>query len=368
MRLRKTIASQFLILLITIFPLSNSSFAQSNGDASAPQPPMTEKKTKTTTIHGDTLNDDYFWLREKTNPNVIAHLEAENVYAAEIMRPTAALQEKLYNEMVGHIKETDDTVPYRQGDYFYYTHNEKGKQYPINFRKKGGLDAKEELVFDQNELAKGLKFFSVGAFVPSDNGNLLAYSTDTTGYRQYKLQIKDLRTGQLLPEAFERVGNVAWSTDNKTIFFTTEDAVTKRSDKFFRHVLGSGKTDLIFEEKDELFDIGAGRTRDKAIIFVGSESKTSTEYRYLPANTPEAELKIISPRETDHEYDLDHRGNLFYIRTNKSAKNFRVVTAPVSDPSEKNWKEFVPHQPAIKVDDVTFFAGHGVVSEWEGGL
>jgi oligopeptidase B len=368
MRLRKPIAIQFLVLLITIFPLSNFSFAQSNGEASAPQPPMTEKKTKTTTIHGDTLNDDYFWLREKTSPTVIAHLEAENTYASEMMRPTTALQEKLYNEMVGHIKETDDTVPYRQGDYFYSSHTEKGKQYPINYRKKGSLSAKEELVFDQNELAKGLKFFSIGAFVPSDDGNLLAYTTDTTGYRQYKLQIKDLRTGQLLPESFERVGNVAWATDNKTIFFTTEDAVTKRSDKFFRHVLGSGKTDLIFEEKDEIFDIGAGRTRDKAIIFVGSESKTSTEYRFLPANDPQAELKIVSPRESDHEYDIDHRGNLFYIRTNKGAKNFRVVTAPDSNPGQSNWKEFIAHRPAVKIEGVDPFADHLVLSEWESGL
>src|SRR6266550_4638432 len=176
-RILKTTTIQFLILLVTIFPLSSFSFAQSNGDASAPQPPMTEKKTKTTTIHGDTLTDDYFWLREKTSPEVIAHLEAENAYAAAMMKPTAALQEKLYTEMVGHIKETDDSVPYRRGDYFYYTHTEKGKQYPINYRKKGSLDAKEELVLDQNELAKGLKFLSIGAFVPSDNGNLLAYST-----------------------------------------------------------------------------------------------------------------------------------------------------------------------------------------------
>ncbi|MDQ1639725.1 MAG: oligopeptidase [Pyrinomonadaceae bacterium] len=368
MRLRNTIAIQFLVLLITIFPLSSFSFAQSNGEASAPQPPMTEKKTKTTTIYGDTLNDDYFWLREKTNPTVIAHLEAENTYAAEMMKPTTALQEKLYNEMVGHIKETDDTVPYRQGDYFYYSHTEKGKQYPINYRKKGSLNAKDELVFDQNELAKGLKFFSVGAFVPSDDGNLLAYTTDTTGYRQYKLQIKDLRSGQLLPESFERVGNVVWATDNKTIFFTTEDAVTKRSDKFFRHVLGSGKTDLIFEEKDEIFDIAAGRTRDRAIIFVGSESKTSTEYRYLPANAPDAELRIISPREVDHEYDIDHRGNLFYIRTNKGAKNFRVVTAPDSNPGQQNWKEFIAHRPAVKIEGVDPFADQLVLSEWESGL
>ena len=368
MRLRKIITIQLLVLLLNIFPLSNFSFAQSNGDASAPQPPMTEKKAKTTTIHGDTLIDDYFWLREKTSPTVIAHLEAENTYATEMMKPTTALQEKLYNEMVGHIKETDDTVPYRQGDYFYYSHTEKGKQYPINYRKKGSLNAKDELIFDQNELAKGLKFFSIGAFVPSDDGNLLAYTTDTTGYRQYQLQIKDLRTGELLPESFERVGNVAWSTDNKTIFFTTEDAVTKRSDKFFRHVLGSGKTDLIFEEKDELFDIGAGRTRDKAIIFVGSESKTSTEYRYLPANSPEAELKIISAREADHEYDIDHRGNLFYIRTNKGAKNFRVVTAPDTNPGQQNWKEFIAPKPEVKIEGISMFANHAVLSEWENGL
>ena len=354
-----------LILLSAIAVFATNSLAQ-NGEAT--KPPMTEKNPKTTRIHDQTLVDNYFWLREKTNPKVLAHLEAENAYASAVMKPTAALQEKLYYEMVGHIKETDDSVPYRWGDYFYYTHTEKGKQYPINYRKKGSLSAKEELVLDQNELAKGLKFFSIGEFVPSDDGNLLAYSTDTTGYRQYKLQIRDLRTGQLLPESFERVGNVAWAADNKTIFFTTEDAVTKRSDKFFRHVLGSGKTDLIFEEKDELFDIGAGRTLDKAVIFVGSESKTSTEYRYLPANMPTAELKVISPREPDHEYDIDHRGNLFYIRTNKGAKNFRVVTAPDSNPGQQNWKEFIAHRPAVKIEEVDPFADHVVLSEWENGL
>jgi len=221
---------------------------------------------------------------------------------------------------------------------------------------------------DQNELAKGLKFFNVGAFVPSDDGTLLAYSTDTTGYRQYKLQIADLRTGQLLPETFERVGNVAWATDNKTIFFTTEDAVTKRSDKFFRHVLGTDKTDLVFEEKDELFDIGAGRSRDRAVILLGSESKTSKEWRYLPADVPMAELKIISPRELDHEYDVDHRGDLFYIRTNKGAKNFRVVTAPVSNPSQANWKELIAHRPEVKIEDIDLFAKQLVLSEWEQGL
>jgi oligopeptidase B len=351
-----------------MLPPNGASLAQSNSDAARPQPPMTEKKTKTTKIHNDTLVDDYFWLREKTNPEVKAHLDAENSYADSMMKPTAALQEKLYQEMVGHIKETDVSVPYRWGNYFYYTRTQQGKQYPINCRKKGSLDAQEEVILDQNEMAKGLKFFSVGAFVPSDDGNLLAYSTDTTGYRQYKLQIKDLRTGQILAETFERVGNVAWATDNRTIFFTTEDAVTKRSDKFFRHVLGNDKTDLVFEEKDELFDIGAARSRDKAVILLGSESKTSTEWRYLPAAAPTTELKVISPREADHEYDVDHRGELFYIRTNKGAKNFRVVTAPVSSPGQQNWKELISHRPEVKVEEIDLFADHLVLSEWEKGL
>lgn len=365
--LKRAIAS-LLVVLPLCLELNGPTFAQSNSDRNTLQPPMTEKKTKTTKIHDETMIDDYFWLREKANPEVVAHLEAENAYAEAMMKPTAALQDKLYKEMVGHIKETDVSVPYRWGNYFYYTRTEQGKQYPINCRKKGSLDAKEEVVLDQNELAKGLKFFSVGAFVPSDDGNLLAYSSDTTGYRQYKLQVKDLRTGQLLPETFERVGNVAWATDNKTILFTTEDAITKRSDKFFRHALGSDKADLIFEEKDELFDIGAGRSRDKAVILLGSESKTSTEWRFLPADAPTAELRIISPREADHEYNVDHRGGLFYIRTNKGAKNFRVVTAPVSNPAQANWKELIAHRPEVKVEDIDLFAGDLVLSEWEKGL
>ncbi len=228
----------FLLLLFVscVLPINSKVIAQSNGGAGAPQPPMAEKKTKTTNIHGATLVDDYFWLREKTNPAVMAHLQAENAYAETVMKPTAPLQEKLYNEMLSHIKQTDTNVPYRSGNYFYYTRTEEGKQYPIFCRKKGSLEAPEEIVLDENELAKGQKFMSVGTFIPSDDGNLLAYSTDNTGYRQYTLQVKDLRTGQLFPEKIERVNSVAWANDNKTFFYVTEDAVTKRSDKFFRHV------------------------------------------------------------------------------------------------------------------------------------
>jgi oligopeptidase B len=361
----------FLLLLLISFilPINSDVIAQTNGGAGAPpQPPMAEKKPKTTNIHGVTLVDEYFWLREKTNPAVLAHLQAENTYAETMMKHTAPLQEKLYNEMLSHIKQTDTNVPYRSENYFYYSRTEEGKQYPIFCRKKGSLDAPEEVILDQNELAKGHKFMSLGTLIPSDDGNLLAYSTDTTGYRQFTLQVKDLRTGQLLPEKIERVTAVVWAQDNKTLFYVTEDAVTKRSDKFFRHMLGTDKNDLVYEEKDELFDIGAGRTRDKAVIFVESFSKTSTEVRYMPATETNSTLKVILPRQPEHEYDVDHRNNTFYIRTNKGAKNFRIVTAPVDDPSEKNWKEFVAHRPAVKVEGISLFAEHAVLSEWESGL
>ena len=356
-----------LVLSILCLALAPVAIAQPS-NASSPKAPMTDKKPKTTNIHGITLVDDYFWLREKTNPDVMTHLQAENAYAEEMMKPTVPLQETLYKEMLSHIKQTDVNVPYRWGNYFYYTRTEEGKQYPIFCRKRGSFEAPEEIVLDQNELAVGQKFMSVGAFVPSDDGNLLAYSTDNTGYRQYTLRVKDLRTGKLFPEAIERVNNVAWATDNKTMFYVTEDAVTKRSDKFFRHVLGTDKSDLVYEEKDELFDIFTYRSRDKAVIFVAAQSKTSTDVRYLPSDNPTGELKVILARQPEHEYDVDHRGDLFYIRSNKGAKNFRVVTAPVSDPSEKNWKEFVAHRPAVKIEGIDLFSDHAVLSEWENGL
>ncbi|HEV7396922.1 MAG TPA: S9 family peptidase [Pyrinomonadaceae bacterium] len=367
------ISSRLLLLFLFIVALTflcvdAQTRAHADGGSTNPQPPMAEKKPKTTKIHGETLVDDYFWLREKENPQVMEHLKAEDAYTEAVMKPTEPLQEKLYKEMLSHIKQTDTNVPYREDGYFYYSRTEEGKQYPIFCRKKGSLDATEEVILDQNELAKDQKFMSVGLLAPSDDGNLLAYSTDNTGYRQYTLHIKNLKTGELFPERIERVDNMVWATDNKTIFYVTEDAVTKRSDKFFRHVMGNDKSDLIYEEKDELFDIGTGRTRDKAVIVLQAVSKTSSETRWIPANNPNAEFKIVVPRSADHEYDLDHRGDLFYIRTNKGAKNFRIVTAPVNDPSEKNWKEFIAHRPAVKIDDVSLFADYAVLSEWENGL
>src|SRR5467141_1144204 len=280
------------LLLASLFSISMIAFvnvtAQDGNKSSMLQPPTTEKKPKITEINGDRLVDNYFWLREKTNPAVIGHLEAENAYTAAVMKPTEALQDKLYNEILSHIKQTDTNVPYRWGGYFYYSRTVEGKQYPIYCRKQGSLTAAEEILLDLNELAKGQKFMSVSSFAPSDDGTLLAYSTDNTGYRQYTLQIKNLRTGDLLPEKIERVDDLAWATDNKTLFYVTEDAVTKRNDKMFRHVLGTDKYELIYDEKDELFDIGVKRSRDKAVIMVGAFSKTSTEFRFIPASDPNA--------------------------------------------------------------------------------
>ena len=338
------------------------------------KPPVAKKETKTTKINGVELKDDYFWLRSakdkngEVRPEVKDYLTAENNYTEAVMKPTADLQKNLYDEMYRRIKQTDTSVPYRLGDYFYYTRVEEGKQYPSYFRSKKANGDDEKLLLDLNEMAKGLKYFAVGSFDVSDDGNLLAFSTDKTGYRQYTLQIMDLRTGKVLPDKIERVTSVEWANDNKTLFLVTEDDVTKRSDKFWRHDTGANKTDLVYEEKDELYDLGASRSHDKKMLFLTSFAKTMREVRYAPADQPNAAWKIVLPREKDHEYAVDYDEGKFYITTNKGAVNFRVVSAPVSDPSEKNWKEFIAANPKVKIEDVNFFRDFAVASELENGL
>jgi oligopeptidase B len=336
--------------------------------AGLPDPPVAPQKPHETTVHGRTLTDNYFWLRERSDPNVTTYLKAEDEYADAVMKPTAALQESLFHEMLGHIKQTDETVPYRENGYFYHSRTREGLQYPIYVRRRAAPNAPDEVILDQNELAKGHDYTSLGGRSVSDDGNLLAFSIDYTGYRQYTLRIKDLRTGELLPDAIERVDDFAWATDSRTIFYVTEDPVTKRHDKFWRHVVGSDASDLLYEEKDEEFDLACGRSRDKTVVFLESAAKTSTEVRYLRADRPGDRLRLIQPREPMHEYDVDHRGDRFYIRTNKGATNFRVVTAPVDAPSARNWKELIAHRPGVKIAGVDLFEGHLVLSEWEDGL
>ncbi|MGH9573254.1 MAG: S9 family peptidase [Candidatus Acidiferrales bacterium] len=330
--------------------------------------PVANKLSKAITVHGNIRVDDYFWLREKQNPKVMEYLKAEEAYSDAAMKPLDGLQDTLFKEMVDHIKETDQSAPYRRGDCYYYSRTEQGKQYSIICRRKGTLSAPEEVILDLNELATGHSFMSIGSFQPSDDGNLLAYTTDNVGYRQYTLHVKDLRTGKLLSDHAERVDSVVWAADNKTILYVTEDAVTKRKNKCFRHGLGASEPELVFEEPDELFDIAASRTRDRKFILFEVASKTSTEIHYVSAYEPLSSPVVIESREPDHEYDVEHAGNLFYIRTNKGATNFRVVTAPDDDPCESNWKELIAHRPEVKIAAIEPFARHLVLAEWECGL
>ncbi len=332
------------------------------------KPPVAKKENKVTKINGYELKDDYFWLRDKKNPEVIKYLEAENAYTNAAMKPHEKFVKNLYDEMLGRIKQTDLSVPYKLGDYWYYTRTEEGKQYPIYLRSKTKEGKDGKVILDQNEMAKGFKYFAIGSFDVSDDGNLLAFSTDTTGYRQYTLQIKDLRTGKILPDRIERVDSVEWAADNKTLFYVTEDNVTKRSDKFRKHTLGADKDDLVYKEKDVLFNMGVSRSRDKKMLFLTSSAKTMQEARYMPADKIDGNWKVILPRKEGHEYEVDFYNGEFYITTNNDAENFRVMRVPVDNPGEKNWKEFIAHNPAIKIDDVDFFKDYAVVSERENGL
>jgi oligopeptidase B len=358
-----TLALAFLVL-ITVFVLPAADTSSSH-----PAPPVAKKEPKVTEINGRKLVDNYYWLREKKNPDVKAYLEAENVYTDAVMKPTEPLQKKLYDEMLSHIKETDVEVPYKEGGYFYYLRTEVGKQYGIRCRKKGSLEAPEEIVLDVNELAKGQTFMSLGAFDVSDDGNLLAYTTDNTGFRQFTLAVKDLRTGKMLVDHAERVGSVAWANDNKTIFYTVEDEVSKRSYRMYRHAVGtSGSDTMVYEEKDERFDVGTGKTRSKAYLLLISGSHTTSEARYIPADQPMAEWKVMEPRKQNVEYYPDHNGNFFYIRVNDTGRNFRLVKTPVSDPGNKNWQEVVPQRADVMLDDTDFFKNYFVSYEREKGL
>jgi len=351
-------------------------------------PPVAKKVAHTAEVNGRTMVDNYFWLRDKPNPEVRAYLESENVYTDAVMKPTEGFQKKLYDEMLSRVKETDVEVPYREGDYFYYVRTEAGKQYQIRCRKKAAGDdgmgatgtragapapqgsaPQEEIVLDINELAKGQTFMSVAAFAVSPDGNLLAYSFDNTGFRQYTLAVKDLRTGKTLVDHAERVGSVVWANDNKTIFYTQEDAVSKRQYRLYRHAAGTADPDtLAYEEPDERFEVDAGKTRSNAYIFLMSGSHTTTEARYIPANDPSADWKIIEPRKQGVEYYPDHNGDSFYIRVNDTGRNFRLVTAPVTDPGSKNWHEVMAHNPDIMLTDTDFFKNFCVVYERETGL
>jgi oligopeptidase B len=362
-----------------------------------PSPPVASKRHTETRKHGVTLTDDYAWLRDKQNLEVTAYLEAENAYAEAVMAPLANLRETLYREMLSHIKQTDVSVPYREGAWWYWTRTEEGLQYAIHCRKPAASepqdlsassfrllsvervgahdsepdpDSREQVILDGNELAKGLPFFSIGATDITDNGRYLAYTTDTTGFRQYTLHIKDLTTGETLPGEVERIGSVTWAADNSTLFYSVEDEEQKRQFQLWRHTLGMPhSTDaLVYQDDDERFNLAAGRTRDGQYIVLESASHITTESWVLPAAEPESAFTLICPREDEHEYSVDHRNGLWFIRTNDKGRNFRLVTAPVSTPGREHWTERIPHRASVMLEEIDLFAQFFVACEREDGL
>jgi len=355
-----------------------------------PSPPIAHKIHTETKMHGVTLTDDYAWLRDKENPDVTAYLEAENAYADAVMAPLAGLREELYQEMLSHIKQTDISVPYRDGAWWYYTRTEEGLQYSIHCRKRVGapsfprssaervgneepqppMDASEEVLLDGNELAKGHAFFAIGETDITDDGRWLAYTTDTRGFRQYTLRIRDLTTGQTLPGEVERVGSVVWAADNRTLFYTVEDEQQKRQYQLWRHELGAPHSAdaLVVQEDDERFNLSVGRTRDGKFLVLEAASHTTSEARALSANEPSGSFTLIAPREEEQEYSIDHRNGLWFIRTNDRGRNFRLVSAPLATPGREHWTELIAHRDSVMLEDVDLFAGFFFACEREDGL
>ncbi|MDX1935327.1 MAG: S9 family peptidase [Capsulimonadales bacterium] len=334
-----------------------------------PIPPVATKRPRVFTIHGRELKDDYFWLREKTNPEVLEYLKAENAYQERIMQPTKDLQERLYREMLGRIKETDENVPYRQGAFFYYTRTEEGKSYPIHCRKAGDPNAPEQVVLDLNEIGKDKPFTALGAYSPSDDGRFLVYSIDHSGFREYYGRIRDLTTGEDLPDDLGKITFAFFAGDNETVFYGVEDAA-KRPYRVCRHRLGQPKeSDIpVYEEADELYRAYAYRTRSKQFIIFLSASSVTTEASFLTDDAPESAPKLLFPRRTEIEYYPDHHGESFYLRINDRGRNFRLVTVPTSEPDLSKAVEILPHRPETLLERVDLFRDFLICSEREGGL
>ncbi|MCH8956437.1 S9 family peptidase [candidate division KSB1 bacterium] len=335
------------------------------------KPPMAKVKPKKLENHGHVRTDNYYWLKERENPEVIDYLNAENDYTDAVMAHTKDLQDELFEEIKGRIKQDDSSVPYKLEDYFYYTRYETGKEYPLYCRKKGSLEGTEEIMLNVNKMAEGHDYFAVRGRKVSWNQDLLAFAADTVGRRIYALQFKNLTTGEILPDMIPAVtGNMAWANDNKTLFYAKQDPATLRSFQIYKHTLGtdSATDPLVYEEKDDTFRCYVSRTKSKKYIVIGSSQTLSNEYRYLDAHNPEGEFSIFMPREREHEYNIDHYGDHFYIRTNLNAKNFRLMKTPVAKTAKENWREVIAHRDDVFLQNFEMFNDHLVVGERKDGL
>jgi len=354
----------FLLLPLLLAALSCSGPAMKSPPIAKVAPQKLEK-------HGDVRVDNYFWLRERENPEVRAYLEAENGYTQAEMEHTKGLRETLFNEFKSRIKQTDVSVPYKRDDYFYYSRTEEGKQYPIYCRKKGSLDAAEQVMLDVNQVAAGHKYCSALFPQVSSGQDLAAYGVDTVGRRFFTLYLKNLATGEVLKDVIPNVtASVAWANDNKTLFYAKQHPQTLRSYRIYRHVLGAdpAKDELVYEENDETFSCFVFKTKSKKYLVIGSEQTLSAEYRYLDAGNPGGKFQVFLPREKNHEYSIDHFAGDFYIRTNLEAKNFRLMKTPVNNTARKNWKEVIPHRDDTLFEGFDLFRDYLVATERKEGL
>ncbi|MCK4655448.1 MAG: S9 family peptidase, partial [candidate division Zixibacteria bacterium] len=332
--------------------------------------PVAKIVPKTDTLHGDVRIDNYYWLRERSNPEVIEYLEAENEYTKQMMKHTEEFQDKLYLEMRARIKETDLSVPAKKGEYFYYSRNEENKQYKLYCRKKGSLDATEEILLDMNAIAEGHDYCALGAYSVSPDHNLLAYSIDTTGREKYALYFKDVTSGELLPDVVQDINwEAVWANDNKTIFYTTLDEAL-RPYRLWRHTLGTTQADdeLVYQEDDQSYGLTVGNTRSDQFLLLELGSSVTSEVHFLSADNPKGEFRLIHPRQHGMEYYVSHHGNRFLIRTNDNALNFKLMDAPIADPSKDNWREVIAHRDSVLLEQVDAFQNHLAIIERERGL
>ena len=345
--------------------------APANGTAATPTPPVAAVRPHRFDEHGTVRIDQYYWLRDRDNPEVIKYLEDENAYTKAVMAHTEALQDRLFEELKGRVRQNDQSVPFRQGGYFYYTRLVEAKDYPIYARKHGSLDAPEEILIDGTVLGQGKPFFQVMGWQVSSGEDLLAFAVDTMGRRIATLRIKNLRTGELLPDVIPHVtGNMAWAEDNRTLFYTKQDSVTLRWDRIYRHEVGSdpARDQLVFDEKDDTYNAFVFKTKSRRFVMIGSEQTVASEYLYVPAAAPAQPFRVVIPRQRGLEYQADHFGDYFYIRTNDHATNFRLMRTPVAHPGMNNWEEVLPNRPDVFLDEVEIFRNYLVLTERKDGL
>lgn len=336
-----------------------------------PQAPVARIVPHELTEHEQTRIDNYYWMNQREDTAVINYLNAENAYTSKVMAHTQPLQEKLYEEIKGRIKQEDNSVPYLSNGYYYYSRTVPNTEYYLICRKKGNNEAPEEVMLDVNQLAEGYSYYNLGGSSVSPDNKLLAYGEDTLSRRKYVIKFKDLQTGEMLADQIENTtGGVVWANDNKTIFYTLKDEVTLRSNRIMKHVLGTlaSEDKEVYREDDETFGVGIFKTKSKQYLMIASYSTLTTEFRFLDANQPEGNFQIFQPRVRGMEYSVDHCGDSFYIRTNWEAENFRLMKTPANKTLRENWTEVTPEREDVFIENIELFANYMVVEERQEGL